>query len=304
MTGSPSPEFPTQPIPADLDLARREVVDRLLRQHQVRPDKRLGQNFLVDAAALRRIVEAAELSGDDTVLEIGAGLGTLTQRLAAEVRRVVAVEYDRRLEPILRSVVGHDSRVEIVIDDILRLDLGRWMRGEDYVVVANIPYQITSHLIRLLLESAVAPRRTVLTVQRELAERAVAGPGEMSLLALGVQAYGAARRMGTIPPGAFVPSPRVESAILRIDVHRPARLTPAQTKDVFRLARAGFSQPRKKLRNAMAGGLRLSPQDVERRLRRAGVSPDARAEDLSLEEWTALAEGWGEADLSRADRGT
>jgi 16S rRNA (adenine1518-N6/adenine1519-N6)-dimethyltransferase len=158
--------------------------------------------------------------------------------------------------------------------------------------VANIPYQITSHLIRRMLEADVPPRRMVVTVQREVAERILAGPGDMNLLALGVQAYGEARIMARLTAASFYPSPRVDSAVLRIDLRQPARLGPQEARAVFRLARAGFSQPRKKLRNAMAAGLRLSPGDVEVGLRRAGVSPDARAEDLSLDEWERLAAGW------------
>jgi 16S rRNA (adenine1518-N6/adenine1519-N6)-dimethyltransferase len=275
-----------------LDLSRRDVVESLLRRHRVRPEKRLGQNFLIDGEALDRIVAAADLGSDDRVLEIGAGLGTLTQQLARRVRRVVAVEYDRRLEPILRETVGPDGAVEIVIGDILRLDPGQLMGTADYQVVANIPYQITSHLIRRMLEAEAAPRRMVLTVQREVAERILAVPGGMNLLALGVQAYGEARIMARIAAASFYPPPRVDSAVLRIDLRQPARLGPQETRSVFRLARAGFSQPRKKLRNAMAAGLRLSPAEVGQELRRLAVSPDARAEDLSLDEWERLAAGW------------
>jgi 16S rRNA (adenine1518-N6/adenine1519-N6)-dimethyltransferase len=282
-------ELAAEPGP---DLSRRDVVETLLRRHRVRPEKRLGQNFLIDRLALDGVVSAADLGADDTVLEIGAGLGTLTQQLALRVRRVIAVEYDRRLEPILRETVGRDPRVEIVIGDILRIDLAPLIGAVAYHVVANIPYQITSHLIRRMLEADVPPRRMVVTVQREVAERILAAPGDMNLLALGVQAYGEARIMARLTAASFYPSPRVDSAVLRIDLRQPARLGPQEARAVFRLARAGFSQPRKKLRNAMAAGLRLSPGDVEVGLRRAGVSPDARAEDLSLDEWERLAAGW------------
>jgi 16S rRNA (adenine1518-N6/adenine1519-N6)-dimethyltransferase len=277
---------------AATDLSRRDVVESLLRRFRVRPEKRLGQNFLIDHQALDQVVSAAELGPGDTVLEVGAGLGTLTRQLARQVHRVVAVEYDRRLEPILRETVGQDHRVEIVIGDVLRLDLGRMMGDAAYHVVANIPYQITSHLIRLMLEAEAPPTRMVLTVQREVADRILAAPGEMNLLALGVQAYGEAKIMARLAAASFYPSPRVDSAVLRIDLRHPARFEPPAARMVFRLARAGFSQPRKKLRNAMAAGLRLSPAEVEERLRRLGISPDDRAEDLSLDEWDRLAAGW------------
>jgi 16S rRNA (adenine1518-N6/adenine1519-N6)-dimethyltransferase len=284
----------TLPVQPEPDLSRREVVEALLRRYRLRPDKRLGQNFLIDAGALARVIEAAELDGDDVVLEVGAGLGTLTQVLARRARRVVAVEYDRRLEPILREVFAGAAGVEIVIGDILRLDLGRLLGDERYQVVANIPYQITSHLIRRLLEAESPPQRIVLTVQREVAERILAQPGEMNLLALGVQAYGEARIMGRLSAASFYPAPRVDSAVLRVDVWQPPRLSPQEAGAVFRLARAGFAQPRKKLRNAMAAGLHLPPSDVEQELRRLGISPDARAETLSLGDWERLARGWSD----------
>jgi 16S rRNA (adenine1518-N6/adenine1519-N6)-dimethyltransferase len=274
------------------DLSRREVVESLLHRHRLRPEKRLGQNFLIDHDALEQVVSAADLGTDDTVLEVGAGLGTLTRQLAARVRRVVAVEYDRRLEPILHETVGSDPRIEIVIADILRIDLRRLLGEAPYHVVANIPYQITSHLIRRLLEAEAPPRRLVLTVQREVAERILAAPGEMNLLALGVQAYGEARIMARLNAASFYPSPRVDSAVLRIDLRSPALVAPPEARILFRLARAGFAQPRKKLRNAMSAGLRLSPAEVEHKLRGLGVSPDDRAEDLSLEDWLRLAGGW------------
>jgi 16S rRNA (adenine1518-N6/adenine1519-N6)-dimethyltransferase len=277
--------------PPPLDLTRRDVVEALLRRYRLRPDRRLGQNFLVDARALDMVVEAAELSSDDAVLEIGAGLGTLTQQLARRAARVVAVEYDRRLAPVLRETIGDDPRIEIVMADILSLDWASRMGAAPFQVVANIPYQITSHLIRRLLESPKRPGRMILTVQREVAERVLAAPGEMSLLALGVQAYGSPRLMGSIPAAAFYPAPRVDSAILRVDV-RPAAGLPESTQSLFRLARAGFSQPRKKLRNAMSAGLRLAPRVVEANLRHSGISPDARAEDLSLVDWERLASAW------------
>jgi len=278
------------------DLTRRSSVEALLRRHRLRPEKRLGQNFLVDAEALQRVVEAAEIEPADVILEVGAGLGTLTQRLAKLAGRVVAVEYDRRLEAVLRETVGDEPRVEIVIADILRLDLGRILEGQTFKVVANIPYQITSHLIRRLLESEPAPRRVVLTVQREVAERVVAEPGDMNLLALGVQAYGEARLAARLPAAAFYPAPRVESAVLRIDVRVPPRMSAERARAVFRLARAGFAQPRKKLRNSLAAGLHASPQEVERRLTRLAVTPALRAEDLALEDWERLAAGWDSAE--------
>jgi 16S rRNA (adenine1518-N6/adenine1519-N6)-dimethyltransferase len=162
----------------------------LMRKYRLRPDRKLGQHFLVDPVALERVVSAASLQGDETVLEIGAGLGALTVRLADRAREVIAVEYDRRLMPALREVVGTNPRVQLVSADILEVNLADLLGARPYRVVANIPYQITSMLLRRLLEREPVPDRLVLTVQREVAERVASGPGEMSLLALGVQMYG------------------------------------------------------------------------------------------------------------------
>ena len=261
----------------------------VLRRHGLRPDKRLGQNFLVDPAGLERILEAADLAPSDTVLEIGAGVGTLTARLAREVRQVLAVELDARLIPPLTEVVGGLANVRVIQADILRVDLAPLTRDEPFRVVANVPYQITSHLLRRLLEMPHGPDRVVLTLQAEVVDRIVAKAGEMSLLALSVQVYGAARRMAGIPAGAFFPAPQVDSAVLRIDRHLqpaiPAELLPA----FFRLARAGFQQRRKQLRNALASAVGQPAAAVTRMLAHASVRPEARAQELTLADWERLA---------------
>lgn len=265
----------------------------LMRKYRLRPDRKLGQHFLVDPVALERVVSAASLQGDETVLEIGAGLGALTVRLADRAREVIAVEYDRRLMPALREVVGTNPRVQLVSADILEVNLADLLGARPYRVVANIPYQITSMLLRRLLEREPVPDRLVLTVQREVAERVASGPGEMSLLALGVQMYGVPTVVGRVLSGSFLPPPDIDSAILRVDLH-PRPIVPSQlVGPVFRLARAGFAQKRKKLRNALAAGLALEPAEVEPRLRAAGIDPSARAETLGLADWQRLAEIWG-----------
>jgi 16S rRNA (adenine1518-N6/adenine1519-N6)-dimethyltransferase len=243
----------------------------------------------VDPAALERVVLAAELNPGDTVLEIGAGVGTLTARLAREVRRVVAVELDERLIAPLREVLTGRSNVEVIQADALRWDIEAHMRGEPFRVVANIPYQITSHLLRRLLEMPDAPDRVVLTLQAEVVDRIVAGAGEMSLLALSVQLYGAARRMAAIPAGAFFPVPQVDSAIVRIDRHPTPLVAPELIAVFFSLARAGFHQRRKQLRNSLASGLGLPAGEVSRMLERAAIRPDRRAQELALEDWERLA---------------
>ena len=262
---------------------------RLLRRHSIRPLKRLGQHFLVDPRALNQVVAAAELGGTETVLEVGAGLGSLTRGLAAKARRVIAVEIDRRLLPPLREVLEGLDSVQVVIGDILALDLESTVGGEPYLVVANIPYNITSALIRHFLESEVAPRRLVLTVQREVAERVVAGPGQMSLLALGVRVYGTPSFWARIPAQAFYPRPQVDSAVLRVDVHARPGLEPELLDPVFRLAKASFGQRRKMLKNTLAGELKMTVLELAELLSAAGIGPQVRPQELDVGQWARLA---------------
>lgn len=260
----------------------------LLRQYNLRPSKGLGQSFLQENHALQRILHAAEIQPEDEVLEIGAGLGHLTRYLALQAKRVVAVELDERLFPILQAVLAPYANVQLIHGDILALAPGDLMTAPAYLVVANIPYYITSALIRQLLEAEPRPRRLVLTVQREVAERICAGPGALSLLALSVQVYGQPTIVAQIPANAFYPPPKVSSAVVRIEVYPKPRIPLEKLPRFFTLIRAGFSQKRKTLRNALAAGLALPPQEAARRIQRAGLDPNRRAETLSLNEWEQL----------------
>jgi 16S rRNA (adenine1518-N6/adenine1519-N6)-dimethyltransferase len=263
-------------------------VPRLLRQYGLHPHKSLGQNFLLDESALQKVINAAQVTSQDVVLEIGAGLGSLTSHLATIAHTVVAVEIDSSLIPALNQVVGQYANVIVIEGDILALDPVKLVSQSPYLVVANIPYYITSALIRHLLESSIPPHRLVLTVQQEVAKRICAMPGDMSLLALSVQVYGHPEIIDYIPAGAFYPPPNVDSAIIRIDL-LPSPFIPPDELDVFfQLIKAGFSQKRKTLRNALAGGLHLSPASVEAMLKNAQIDPMRRAETLSLTEWHQL----------------
>ena len=260
----------------------------ILRTYSIRPNKRLGQSFLIDSGALHKVVAAAELTGKETVLEIGAGLGALTLYLARKAHRVIAVEYDQRMLPVLENVVGGLSNVKLVIGDILKLDVETLVGKSAYRVVANIPYNITSAVIRRLMEAPNLADRVVLTVQREVAQRIVASPGSLSLLAISVQIFGEPKVVASIPASAFYPKPKVESAVLRIDVYQvpkvPRRLIPA----LFQLARAGFSQKRKQLRNSLASGLGVKPTTIEQWLEAASLPAGCRAQELSLDNWSRL----------------
>jgi 16S rRNA (adenine1518-N6/adenine1519-N6)-dimethyltransferase len=264
-------------------------VPALLRSYGLQPKKSLGQNFLVDSAALARVAAVAEITPEDAILEIGAGLGSLTRVLARSARRVVAVELDGRLFPVLRSVLAGLSNVELVQGDILEIDPAKLALGPAYLVVANIPYYITSALVRHLLEAAAKPSRLVLTVQREVAERICAQAGEMSLLALSVQVYGRPLIATHIPAGAFYPRPKVDSAVVRVDLYEQPLVPANLLDDFFRLAKAGFAQKRKTLRNSLAAGLAWRTERVDAWLSAAGIDPRRRAETLSVGEWGALA---------------
>jgi 16S rRNA (adenine1518-N6/adenine1519-N6)-dimethyltransferase len=262
---------------------------QVLRRYGIRPKKSLGQNFIIDPKALRHVIKAADLTGGDTVLEVGTGLGTLTVHLANEVTKVVSVELDSRLIPILIEVLEPYENIELVFGDILEVDLPSLLGDDPYIVVANIPYNITSLLIRRLLETQSPPKRLVLTMQREVAERITAEPGSMSLLAVSVQLYGRPRIMAQIPSSAFYPQPQVDSAVLRVDLYEEPVLPQELTTLIFDLARAGFQQKRKKLRNALKHRLNVPVEVIERWLIDAEIPPASRAQELSLEAWRRLA---------------
>jgi len=265
-------------------------IHSLLRQYGLHPSKGLGQNYLQDLTALQEIVASAQLTASDSVLEIGPGLGSLTRYLALQARFVTAVELDRQLLPVLHEVLAPFPNVHLIQGDILALSPGDLMEHAPYLVVANIPYYITSALIRHLLGSEPRPRRAVLTVQREVAERICALPGDLSLLALSVQVFGRPEITAHIPAEAFYPVPKVGSAVVRLEIH-PQPVIPGPHLDrFFQLAKAGFSQKRKTLRNALSGGLRISTDQATAMLHAAGIDPKRRAETLNLEEWGKLAE--------------
>lgn len=265
-------------------------IPEILRQYSLKPDKRLGQNFLADPSALQRIVETAEIRSQDAILEIGPGLGSLTRYLASVAKKVVAVELDEDLISPLRDILAPYSNVTIIQGDILEMDPGQLMDQSSYLVVANIPYYITSAVIRHLLEAEVLPRRMVLTVQREVAQRICAEPGDLSLLALSVQVYGNPRIADRIPAGAFYPPPKVDSAIVNIDLYPQPRIPAEHLDSFFSLAKAAFSQKRKTLRNAISGGTHLAPAAAEDLLKAAEINPGRRAQTVSIEEWHRLVE--------------
>ncbi len=269
----------------------------LLQKYHLRPSKGLGQNFLEDPDVLMNIVKTAEIQPSDSILEIGPGLGSLTRYLAESAKFVTAVELDNHLIPVLKETLQPWSNIKIIHGDILDFSPTNLENPDGYLVVANVPYYITSAIFRHLLESNPRPRRIVLTVQKEIAERICAKPGQMSLLALSIQIYGMPTIAATLPAHAFYPIPKVDSAVIRVDINTQPTLPSEDVKLFFQLAKAGFSQKRKTLRNSLSAGLRLSPIQTENLLNESNINPQRRAETLSIDDWINLINKYKELGL-------
>ena len=258
-----------------------------------RPKKSLGQNFLVDGRIRSRITAAADLSSGDTVVEVGPGRGFLTRRLSELAARVVAVELDDALAVLLNEKLEDRPGVTVVTGDAREVDLDRLVEaGSVYKVVANLPYYAATPIIRRFLEADHKPGLMVVMVQREVAQEMVAPPGKMRLLSVATQLYGAPRIVTYVPPKAFRPAPKVTSAVVRIDVFPEPCLPIDSEERFFGLVRAGFSAPRKQLRNSLALGLESPPMAIVEKLASSGIDPSRRAQTLSLSEWGTLYEAF------------
>jgi len=272
----------------EIDLTNIRELRNFLYARHIRPNKAFGQNFLVDRDVLLHIVEAAEIHADDQVLELGAGTGVLTRELAKRARRVVAVELEREMLSLLTKTTHNYTNVEIMERNLLYIDPKEIFGSEPYKLVANLPYYIASPTFRHFLESTNPPRLFVVMVQYEVAQRIVAAPGDLSLLGVSIQFYGEPKIVAHIPARAFYPAPKVDSAILRIDLKDEVPLTPRQRDSFFRLVHAGFSERRKQLHNSLAHGLHRKNADVQPWLLAANIDPSRRAETLSIEDWLRL----------------
>jgi 16S rRNA (adenine1518-N6/adenine1519-N6)-dimethyltransferase len=266
-----------------MDLTRVEDLRTALKLAGIRPNKGLGQHFLVDRGSLEMIMEAAAPSREDTVLEIGPGLGVMTRPLAEQVGKLVAVEADQVLAELLRR--DAPDNLEVVEGDVLEFDFTTLPNG--YKVIANIPYYLTSRLFRLLLESPNPPAVMSLLIQKEVAERIVAKPGKLNILALSVQYYAEAEIVDIVERHKFWPAPDVDSAILRV-TRRAQPVFAADPSELFRLIKAGFGEKRKQLKNSLSGGLNLSTDLTTKLLDEASLEPMARAQELSLDNWERL----------------
>src|SRR5712692_1742429 len=274
------------------DLSDPKALRAVLERHDVRAAKGIGQHFLVDRSALAAIVDAAELSADDDVLEIGPGPGVLTAALATRARSVTAVEVDERMVAVLRDTVGDRANVRIVRADALQVDLFGLGDRPPSRIVANLPYQITSPLLMRFLEDARRPPRIVVLVQEEVARRIVAGPGdakERGFLSVFVQSFGVPTIVRRVPARSFRPPPKVDSAIVSLRTHARPAFAPLDQRRFIALVSDTFRHRRKQLRSALGFEAGVDRERADAALRAAGIDPTRRPEELSVADWVALA---------------
>lgn len=271
-------------------IANKNVTLHILKAFGIHTNKRLGQNFLINPQVVAGIIQAAEITPQDTVLEIGPGIGTLTQGLAETGARVCAVEIDRRLIEVLNKTLAGYDNVQIIHGDILRIDISREMCAEKYKVVANLPYYITTPIIMGLLEERLPIEMLVTMIQKEVALRMVAQPGgkDYGALSVAVQYYTVPEIMFLVPPQSFIPAPAVESAVIRCTVRDVPPVDVVSERLFFRVVKAAFSQRRKTLSNALKG-LGVANDIISDCLVRANIDGTRRGETLSLAEFAAIA---------------
>jgi 16S rRNA (adenine1518-N6/adenine1519-N6)-dimethyltransferase len=269
---------------------------KLLRRYNIRTKKSLGQHFLIDDTVLEKILSAADLTREDTVIEVGPGLGLMTAELAKRAGWVIAIELDNRLASILTENLPTEN-VVVLNKDVLGTDPGTLLKGSaphfppqlhEYKVVANLPYYITSPVLRHFLEAPVKPATMVVMVQKEVANTIVADAGDRSVLSIAVQFYGKPSIVTDVPAAAFFPPPEVDSAVVKIDVYKKSPVPVDNVEGFFKLVRAGFTAARKQVANSLTQGLGLPKEEALALLAKAKIDPQRRAETFTLEEWAAL----------------
>jgi len=272
----------------DLDLTDVRELRNLFYAHNMRPNKAFAQNFLIDRSTLLKMVEAAEIKPTDTILEVGAGTGVLTRELAQRAQRVVAVELEYDMLTLLKGTTSEFANVELVARNLLLLNPAELFDQTPYKLVANLPYYITAPTFRHFLENANPPTLVIVMIQWEVAQRITAEPGDLSLLGVSVQFYGRPHIVARVPAASFYPAPKVDSAILRIDVQPQETLTQEERDRFFRIVQAGFSMRRKQLHNSLTHGLHYKNDIIRGWLAAASIDASRRAETLSIDEWLRL----------------
>lgn len=277
----------------DRDTSPSTQAKKLLRQSGLRAKKSLGQHFLIDTSVLETILETAELSPQDTVIEVGPGLGILTAELAWNTGNVIAVELDPALASLLKRRLSSLANLHVINADILKVNPSQILEGKNkYKVVANLPYYITSPVLRYFVEASPKPSLMVVMVQKEVGEAIVAVPGKMSLLAVSLQVYSQPRIILHVPARSFYPQPKVDSVVLRFDVLPEPAVNVADMDSFFEVVKCGFSSPRKQLHNSLAHGLGVKPIEAALLLKQANIDVKRRAETLSMEEWAKVYGFW------------
>ncbi len=277
-----------------MNLFSKKTIKNLLKKYKVFPKKRLGQNFLIDKKVLGKIIKAAHLHLKDIILEIGPGTGFLTRALSKRVKKVITVEKDPQMVEILKETIKDFKNIKIIQGDILKINPRRYnLKPRTYKVVANLPYYIVSPVMRKFLESKNRPELMVLMVQKEVAQRIVARPPKMSLLAVSVQFYAKPEIISLVSKKSFWPSPKVDSAILKIIPRKSAYSISVNQLLFFKIVKAGFSQPRKQLINNLSKGLKIDRQKIKNWLLKNKIQPTQRAETLNLQDWLKLAKTFG-----------
>jgi len=269
-----------------MELTSPKIIKELLLKHETRPSKGLGQNFLIDKNVLSKIIEASNIKPTDNIIEVGPGMGVLTKELAERAGRVVAVEKDETMIEILKETLANFKNVEVINDDILKIAPANYnLQATTYKLIANIPYYLTSPLIRKFLEDKNPPTEIILMVQKEVAQRICAKPPKMSLLAVSVQFYAEPKIISYVSKNCFWPAPKIDSAIIKIIPQNKHDISPNL---FFTVVKAGFSQPRKQLIGNLSKSLGLDREETEKWLLENKIKPSQRAETLSVRDWIEL----------------
>ncbi|MFA6272393.1 MAG: 16S rRNA (adenine(1518)-N(6)/adenine(1519)-N(6))-dimethyltransferase RsmA [Patescibacteria group bacterium] len=272
----------------------------LTKNFGIRPQRESGQNFLVDEEVLDAIVDSAQLKPDDNVLEIGAGFGPLTKKLAEKVNKVWAVELEKRFIPALKKLEKSFPAIEVIHQDIIKMDVSKLMGGEQYKIVANIPYNITSYVLRKFLEQDPKPKTMSVLIQKEVAERITAKPSELSLLAVSVQYFGNPRIVRAVSKDCFWPKPKVDSSVIMIEgIKSDKQIKEENTqngynftqKQFFQVVKGGFSAKRKQIHNNLTNSFHADAQKIKGILSENGIKPELRPQDITINDWKSLTMG-------------
>ena len=270
-----------------MNLVSQVIIKDLFRKYGIKPFKGFGQNFLINEKILNKIIESSHLKSEDTVLEIGPGIGTLTQELAKKAKKVIAVEKDKKMIEILKETLVDFKNIELISADILKTGLANYnLKTKNYKLISNLPYNIASAVIRKFLESENPPKEMVLTVQKEVAQRICARPPDMNLLAVSVQFYSDPKIIFYVPKSAFWPNPKVNGAVIRIETEGGKREVDKNL--FFKIVKAGFSQPRKQILNNLTKMLKSDKEKVKSWLKECKIDCNQRAETLSIKDWLKL----------------